>query len=115
MADATNPFDLTGKLAVVTGARRGIGRGFANALAAAGADIIAVSATLEDSGSAVQHDVESHGRAFTGYRADFADRDSVRRLAAQITERHGTVDILVNNGGDIRRSPALDYSDEDWD
>jgi 2-deoxy-D-gluconate 3-dehydrogenase len=110
-----NPFDLSGRLAVVTGARRGIGAGIAEALAAAGADVIGVSASMEDSGSPVQKAVESHGRTFTPYRADLSDRGAVRRLTEQITANHGVVDILVNNAGDIRRSPAITYSDGDWD
>jgi 2-deoxy-D-gluconate 3-dehydrogenase len=110
----SHPFDLSGQVAVVTGARRGIGAGIALALAEAGADIIGVSATLETSGSIVQKAVEQAGRRFTGYRADFSDPDAVRALTDDITQRHGTVDILVNNAGDIRRSPAIEYSDEDW-
>ncbi|MBN1174344.1 MAG: SDR family oxidoreductase [Micromonosporaceae bacterium] len=115
MPEPTTPFDLTGRIAVVTGARRGIGRGMAVALAAAGADIIGVSARMEATGSDVQRAVEALGRAFTPYRADFADRAAVAALAARIRARHGTVDILVNNGGDIRRAPAVRYSDADWD
>jgi len=111
----SSPFDLSGQVAVVTGARRGIGAGIALALAEAGADIVGVSATLEESGSVVQKAVEQAGRRFTAYRADFADRDAVQQLTEDITARHGTVDILVNNAGDIRRSPAVDYTDEDWD
>jgi 2-deoxy-D-gluconate 3-dehydrogenase len=107
-------FDLSGRQAVVTGARRGIGAGIAIALAEAGADIVGVSATLEESGSAVQNAVEHTGRRFTPYRADFSDPEAVSRLTEEITDRHGTVDILVNNAGDIRRSPAVDYSDDDW-
>jgi 2-deoxy-D-gluconate 3-dehydrogenase len=109
------PFDLSGQVAVVTGARRGIGAGIAEALAVAGADVIGVSASMEDSGSPVQKAVESHARTFTPYRADLSNRDDVTRLTEQITANHGTVDILVNNAGDIRRSPAVSYSDEDWD
>ena len=110
-----SPFDLSGRLAVVTGARRGIGAGIAEALAAAGADVVGVSASMEDSGSPVQKAVESYGRTFTPYRADLSDRDVVQRLSEQITANHGAVDILVNNAGDIRRSPAIGYSDGDWD
>jgi 2-dehydro-3-deoxy-D-gluconate 5-dehydrogenase len=110
-----SPFDLSGKVAVVTGARRGIGAGIAVALAEAGADVVGVSATLEESGSVVQKAVEQVGRRFTGYRADFSDRCAVQRLTDDITANHGTVDVLVNNAGDIRRSPAVDYTDDDWD
>src|SRR4029453_16597596 len=69
-------FDLSGRLAVVTGCRRGIGLAMAEALAGAGADIIGVSATLEPDGSEVQRRVEALGRTFTPYRVDLADRQA---------------------------------------
>jgi 2-deoxy-D-gluconate 3-dehydrogenase len=108
-------FDLSGRLAVVTGARRGIGLAFADALAAAGADVIGVSANLEPSGSEVQRRVEAHGRAFTALRADLADRARVRELTEQLTGGERPVDILVNNAGTIIRAPAAEHSDEAWD
>ncbi|MGN9908772.1 2-dehydro-3-deoxy-D-gluconate 5-dehydrogenase KduD [Phytohabitans sp. LJ34] len=107
-------FDLTGRTAVVTGARRGIGLAMAAALADAGADIIGVSAHLEPSGSAVEQRVLAAGRRFTALRADLADRTAVHRLAANLNTR-GPIDILVNNGGTIARQPAADHSDEMWD
>ncbi|MFI7400548.1 SDR family oxidoreductase [Streptomyces sp. NPDC049541] len=108
-------FDLTGKLAVVTGARRGIGRAMARALAEAGADIIGVSATLEASGSAVEKDIHAAGRSFEAVRTDFADPAAVRALGADLAGRERPVDILVNNAGTIRRAPAADHTDADWD
>ncbi len=105
-------FDLTGKLAVVTGARRGIGRGLAVALAEAGADIIGVSANLED-GSDVARDVEAAGRSFEAIRCDFADRDAVLAAGRQLAER--APDILVNNAGTIRRQPAAEHGLDLWD
>jgi 2-deoxy-D-gluconate 3-dehydrogenase len=112
---ATGLFDLTGRLAVVTGARRGIGLAMATALAAAGADVVGVSAQLEAGGSAVQQAVESAGRSFTAHRADFADRAAVEALAEELCRSGRPVDILVNNAGTIERSPAVDYPDEWWD
>jgi 2-deoxy-D-gluconate 3-dehydrogenase len=109
------PFDLSGKLAVVTGCRRGIGMAMAEALAAAGADIIGVSAALEETGSEVAKRVERLGRSFTRYRADLSDRGAVRDLAAWLTGPAGEVDILVNNAGTIRRAPAESHTDADWD
>ncbi|MFD8387120.1 SDR family oxidoreductase [Streptomyces sp. NPDC059679] len=109
------PLDLTGKLAVVTGARRGIGRAMARALAAAGADIIGVSASLEESGSDVEKDVTAVGRTFEAIRADFADPDAVRALGADLAGRERPVDILVNNAGTIRRAPAAQHRDADWE
>ncbi len=110
-----SPFDLTGRLAVVTGARRGIGLAMADALAAAGADIIGVSAALEDDGGEVAKRVTGHGRSFVPYRADLSDRDAVRALAAWLGERDRPIDVLVNNAGTIRRAPAAEHSDADWD
>ena len=108
-------FDLTGRLAVVTGARRGIGRAMARALAEAGADVVGVSAQLEKSGSGVEKDVLATGRAFEGIRTDFADPEAVRALGADLAGRSRPVDILVNNAGTIRRAPAAEHTDTDWD
>jgi 2-deoxy-D-gluconate 3-dehydrogenase len=110
-----NPFDLSGRLAVVTGARRGIGLAVAEALAAAGADIVAVSAQLESTGSEVEQRVRSHGRAYTGHRVDFTDRAAVADLAARLRDGDRPVDILVNNAGTIKRAPAAEHTDEMWD
>ena len=109
----TGPFDLTGRLAVVTGARRGIGLAFAEALAAAGADIIGISAAMESEGSAAAAAVERHGRRFEARAVDFADRGAVEALGAELAERD--VDILVNNAGTIERAPAAEHSLESWD
>jgi 2-dehydro-3-deoxy-D-gluconate 5-dehydrogenase len=106
-------FELAGKTAVVTGAKRGIGLAIAEALAVAGADIIGVSATLEPSGSRVQRLVEDAGRHFQGYQVDFADRGAVTELAAELAA--GTIDILVNNAGTIERTPAADHPLDMWD
>lgn len=105
-------FDLTGMTAVVTGARRGIGLAMAAALAEAGADIIGVSVSMTTGGEA-ERIVTGFGRQFTPIQTDFADRDAVTRLGAQLAERR--VDILVNNAGTIERAPAAEHSDELWD
>ncbi|MFF0990572.1 SDR family NAD(P)-dependent oxidoreductase [Kocuria nitroreducens] len=110
-----NMFDLTGKLAVVTGAKRGIGKAMAEALAAAGADIIGVSATLEQEGSAVSQAVEALGRSFTARTVDFADRDSVTAFGRELATMDRPVDILVNNAGTIKRAPAAEHADDLWD
>jgi 2-deoxy-D-gluconate 3-dehydrogenase len=112
-AGAGAMFDLTGRTALVTGARRGIGRAMAEALASAGADIIGVSKSLPASGSDVGKAVESYGRTFTAYQVDFADRGAVADLAREVTPR--SVDILVNNAGTILRAPAAEHGDELWD
>ena len=110
-----NPFDLTGKLAVVTGARRGIGRAMAKALAEAGADVIGVSANLEESGSDVEKDVTAAGRHFEAIRVDLSDPAAVLDLGRELAARERPVDILVNNAGTIRRAPAAEHPAEDWD
>ncbi|MBQ1031260.1 2-dehydro-3-deoxy-D-gluconate 5-dehydrogenase KduD [Micromonospora parva] len=107
-------FDLSGRTAVVTGARRGIGLAMAEALAVAGADIVGVSAQLEADGSEVERRVRAAGRRFTALRADLGDRAAVHRLARDIIAL-GPVDILVNNGGTIARTPAAEHPDEMWD
>jgi 2-deoxy-D-gluconate 3-dehydrogenase len=108
----SSPFDLTGKLAVVTGARRGIGFAMAEALAEAGADIIGVSASLEAKGSAIEAAVTSRGRTFEALQCDFADPSAVAALSARLAER--PIDILVNNAGTIRRSPATEHPLDWW-
>ncbi|WP_431936593.1 SDR family oxidoreductase [Micromonospora sp. RP3T] len=110
-----NPFDLSGRLAVVTGCRRGIGLAMAEALAAAGADVIGVSAALEETGSEVEARVTAHGRSFVPHRCDLADRTAVHALAGWLGRRERPVDILVNNAGTIRRAPAVAHPDDDWD
>jgi 2-deoxy-D-gluconate 3-dehydrogenase len=108
-----NMFDLTGKLAVITGAKRGIGYAMAEALAAAGADIIGVSATLEPEGSLVGAAVVAHGRSFEAHTVDFADRNAVLALGTELATR--SPDILVNNAGTIERAPAVDHLLASWD
>lgn len=105
-------FDLTGRTAVVTGARRGIGLAMAVALAEAGADVIGVSAQLEED-SEVGRLVTAAGRSFEGRRCDFADRAAILALGAELAER--APDILVNNAGIIRRQPAAEHALELWD
>ena len=109
-----NLFDLTGKTALVTGCKRGIGRGMTEALAAAGADIVGVSATLE-SGSDVEKAVTDLGREFRAYQCDFSDRAAVLGFAAQIEADGVEPDILVNNAGTIKRKPAAEHPDDWWD
>jgi 2-dehydro-3-deoxy-D-gluconate 5-dehydrogenase len=108
-------FDLSGKLAVVTGARRGIGLAMSRALAEAGADIIGVSASLESSGSELQRAVEGAGRRFVAHQADFGDRSAVLGLVERMGTTERPIDILVNNAGTISRAPATETTDEDWD
>lgn len=109
-----NPFDLTGKTALVTGCKRGIGFAMAVGLAEAGADIIGVSASLEEKGSAIEGAVTGLGRKFTAYRYDFSNRGEVKSFAARVIGECGVPDILVNNAGTIKRAPAAEHPDEMW-
>ncbi|MGQ2975620.1 MAG: SDR family NAD(P)-dependent oxidoreductase [Sphingopyxis sp.] len=108
-------FDLSGKTALVTGCRRGIGLAMAVGLAEAGADVIGVSASLDPENDEVVRAVRATGRRFTGYQCDFADRDALKALLAQLATEAPAIDILVNNAGTILRAPAAEHPDEFWD
>jgi 2-dehydro-3-deoxy-D-gluconate 5-dehydrogenase len=110
-----NESRLHNKTALVTGARRGIGKAMAVALAEAGADIVGISARLEQEGSEIGREVAALGRTFRGYECDLADRVDLYRLLDSLRREVPVVDILVNNAGTILRSPAADHPDEDWD
>ena len=108
-------FNLSGKTALVTGCKRGIGKSMAVGLAEAGADIVGVSASLEISGSAVDKEVTALGRSFRGYACDFSVREDLYEFIRQVKEDVSQVDILVNNAGTILRAPAAEHPDEYWD
>ena len=108
-------FNLSGKVALVTGCKRGIGKTMALALAQAGADIIGVSATLESEGSTVEQELNATGRTFKGYSCDFSDRKALYSFVEQVKVDFPKIDILVNNAGTILRAPAAEHSDELWD
>lgn len=110
-----NNFSLEGKIALVTGCKRGIGKAMALGLAEAGADIIGVSASLEKHGSMVEQEVEGIGRKFKAYTCDFGNRESLYEFINQVKDDFPKIDILVNNAGTILRAPAAEHSDEYWD
>jgi len=107
-------FRLDGKVALVTGCRRGIGLAMALGLAEAGADVIGVSASLTQD-CEVGHQVMAMGRRFRGYRCDFSQRPAVYRFIKQLQSDEPVIDILVNNAGTILRQPAAEHPDEYWD
>ncbi|MBX2837180.1 MAG: SDR family oxidoreductase [Gammaproteobacteria bacterium] len=108
-------FDLTGKTALVTGCKRGIGKAMAEGLAEAGADIVGVSATMPSSGSEVEKRIQALGRTFTGYACDFSNREALKSTISELQNKHPVIDILVNNAGTIKRAPAVEHDDELWD
>lgn len=107
-------FDLSGKTALVTGARRGIGRAAAVALAQAGADVAGVSKSLSADDD-VGAEIAALGRRFHPYQCDFSDRSAAHALAAQVAAEHASIDILVLNAGTIERKPAAEHGDDLWD
>ncbi len=105
-------FRIDGKIAVVTGGTKGIGKAIALALAEAGADIAVVSRKEDQD---IESAILSLGRRYLHHSADLTQRKETRKVITAVMEGMGDVDILVNNAGIIRRSPAEDYSERDWD
>jgi 2-dehydro-3-deoxy-D-gluconate 5-dehydrogenase len=107
-------FSLDGKVALVTGAARGLGQGIAMGLAEAGADVAALDvASVDETGETVRNE----GRRFHAMNVDLLETDA--KLAAEVVgeciSSLGRLDILVNNAGIIRRAPALEFGGEDWE
>ncbi|MBN8876640.1 MAG: 2-dehydro-3-deoxy-D-gluconate 5-dehydrogenase KduD [Sphingobacteriales bacterium] len=108
-------FSLAGKVALVTGCNRGIGKAMALGLAEAGADILGVSATIELTGSEVEKEVMALGRKFKAYQADLSNRESIYAFTNKVKAENKKIDILINNAGTIMRAPAAEHPDEYWD
>lgn len=105
-------FNLNGKVAIVTGASRGLGRGMALALAQAGADIVGVG--VSDM-SALKDEIEGLNKKFLAITADLTNSSCVNDIVEQVKIKFSHIDILVNNAGTIRRNDFLDFSEKDWD
>lgn len=105
-------FDLHGKTAMVTGANTGIGQAIAVALAGAGATIVAVS---RSDATETQQQVNTAGQRCICLNADLSSTKPIASLVEEAIRHAGSVDILVNNAGIIKRNPALDYTESDWD
>jgi NAD(P)-dependent dehydrogenase (short-subunit alcohol dehydrogenase family) len=111
----TDPFDLTGRTALVTGASRGIGRAIAEAMAARGADLV-LAGRDTDALAETAAAVESHGRKAVPITGDVTERDTVRDLVATAIEALGHLDVVVNNAGGNRFSvPFTQVRPDGWD
>jgi NAD(P)-dependent dehydrogenase (short-subunit alcohol dehydrogenase family) len=106
-------FDLSGRVALVTGASRGLGQYFGRALAKAGADLVITSRTLESLG-AFQKEIEGLGRRAAPVALDVRDYASIQQMAERAEAAFGRIDILVNNAGCNVRKPALDITWDEW-
>jgi len=105
--------DLTGKVAVVLGGTSGIGKTISLGLAEAGADVVPCSRRLE-AAEPVAAEIEKYGRRALRVAADVADRPSLIAARDAVLEKFGHIDILINSAGRIKRTPALDLSEEEW-
>ena len=107
-----NKFNLTGKVAIVTGATRGLGQGMALGLAEAGASIVGV-------GSSGSHEtkelIEKAGGKYVGVQADLFSTELIGNIIDTAVQEYGKLDILVNNAGIIRREDAINFTEKDWD
>src|SRR6266478_2247854 len=110
---ASKLFDLTGKIAIITGASRGLGQNFGRALARAGADLVITSrdaAVLKP----FQAEIESLGRRALPLALDVRDLDSIQKMVEAAAAHYGKIDVLVNNAGCNVRKPALEITWDDW-
>ena len=105
-------FRLDGKIALVTGGTKGIGKTIALALAEAGADIAVVSRSPHP---AIEKVILDLGRRYMHHDADLTQREQTKNVISAVVEKMGDLDILVNNAGIIRRSPAVEHPEDDWD
>jgi NAD(P)-dependent dehydrogenase (short-subunit alcohol dehydrogenase family) len=113
-ASTRNPFDLSGRVAVVTGAARGIGRAVSERLAMQGAHVVVADVNDEGSESTKRLIAEAGGHAETMH-FDVTQQEEIDRVAAEVFGRHGHIDILINNAGICLNAPALETTKEIWD
>jgi gluconate 5-dehydrogenase len=109
----TDLFSLKGRVALVTGASRGLGRDFAVTLAGAGATVVCAARTAPDLEATVASIIRDGGKA-EALALDVADEDAVVKAVADIVARHGRIDVLVNNAGITIRKPVVDLPRADW-
>lgn len=106
-------FDLTGKIAIVTGASVGLGRAMAEALAEAGATVVGANRNMEECNAAAE-EMRARGLDVYAHPVDISDKQSIDSLFNFVKEKFGRLDILINNAGINRMKPILDYQDDDW-
>ena len=106
-------FNLEGKVAMVTGGHTGIGRGIANGLAKAGADIFIVTHSGRNT-EEVTAEIEGHGRKVRFFQADLTNEEAALGVVDECIKAYGKIDILVNNAGTIYRAPILEGENDGW-
>ena len=107
-----NRFDLSGKVAIVTGASTGLGKGMSLGLAEAGADLVLVDYV---GSTETAEEIKAMGRKAITIVADLMTVSPIQSIVNETIRTFGKVDVLVNNAGIIRRTPAIDFSEKDWD
>ncbi len=109
----SNLFDLTGKVAIVTGTSRGLGQYMGRALAKAGADLVITSRKADDLAD-FRKEIEGLGRRAVPLKLDVRDQESIIKMAEDAFAAYGRIDILVNNAGCNVRKPSVDVTWDDW-
>jgi 2-deoxy-D-gluconate 3-dehydrogenase len=107
-----NRFDISGKVAIVTGASTGLGKGMSLGLAEAGADLVLVDYVVS---TETAEEIKAMGRKAITIVADLMNIGPIQSIVNETIRTFGKVDVLVNNAGIIRRTPAIDFSEKDWD
>jgi len=106
---------LEGKVALITGASRGIGKGIAEVFAQQGASVAFTYASSDEKARALENELAQHGTTIKGYKSDAADFNAAQKLVDDVVSEFGTIDILVNNAGITRVTLLMRMSEEQWD
>jgi len=112
---STNLFSLKGKTALITGGCQGLGLEFARALASAGANVAITSRDVEKAQNAALELSDEYETNVSGHAVDVLDAKQIDGLVNQVIDKHGSIDILINNAGVNIRKPLLEYDEESWD
>ena len=110
-----NLFDLTGKVAIVIGGSRGLGRGMATGLLNAGASVVVASRNAQAVEKAAKEMTEETGSICKGIPLDVTSIEAIKEFIAKVDKEFGRIDILINSAGINVRKPALEFEEEDWD